>query len=64
MQDFLTVVHVFTLITVENCKKSYSDKIPGTAAVNTLSYDEKTEKSQHIWALLTEPYVNIDSSKK
>jgi hypothetical protein len=61
MQDFLTVAHVFTLITLENCKKICCDKIPGTAGqketVNTLSYDDNTQKSQHISELTL--YVSI-----
>lgn len=51
MQDFLTVVHVFTLLTLELQKRYYCDKIPGIASlketVNTLSYDDNTHKSQN-----------------
>jgi hypothetical protein len=62
MQDFLTVLHVLTLLTLENCnKRYYCDKIHGIASlketVNTLSYDDNTHKSQHTPELTL--YVSI-----
>jgi hypothetical protein len=61
MQDFLTVVHVFTLLTLELQKRYYCDKIPGIASlketVYTLSYDDNTHKSQNTPELTL--YVSI-----